>query len=216
MSGRRALRLFSAALVCALCPTGVGAGEPAKFAGEMFPPEFSTLDGRWGGLAGFDASLVRMGEAPIWKKGANGDDAEIIRLFLQQTAGSQFVVTLRRSADGSARVVTKTSAYGPKVKQPAAVMTRSFPVDAAELQQLDAMIAKAALWKFYPGAWPLDPDSICIDGIYMIMERASSEGHGFVHGNILCEVGRDGVAVVNQLLSIGHVENIGGIYVEKI
>lgn len=216
MSRRGALRLLSVALVCALCTTDVGASEPAKFAGEMFPPQFSTLDGSWGGLAGFEASLVRMGEAPIWKRGANGDDAEIIRLFLQQTVGSQFVVTLRRSADRSARVVTKTSAYGPMVKQPGEVVTRSFPVDARELQRLDAMIAKAALWKFYPGAWRLDPDSICIDGIYMIMERAASEGHGFVHGNILCEVGRDGVAVVNQLLSIGHVENIGGIYVEKI
>ena len=209
-------KLAAIGVMISCCMGSAVADEPQKYPGDMFPPEFRTIyGGDAGAMESHAETLHQMGAKPLWHKNANQKHTEIIRVLIQQSVGQTFAVTLNRKSDGTATVMRKKRAYGPNVQQPAYVSTRAFKVAEPDVKALDALIEQATLWKHYPGGWQHDDGSICTGGIFMVAERASAAGHGLVQGNILCEVGAKGVAVVDKLLALGRISYVDGVYRSK-
>ena len=77
-------------------------------------------------------------------------------------------------------------------------------VPAPEVEDLDRKIAGSRLWKIYPEFWQArGSDSVCVDGVYVILERVTAAGYRFSESNAQCTAPSDVLQVAAQMIDMG-------------
>jgi hypothetical protein len=156
----------------------------------MLPPN---LQDESDDLAGF-------GEPPLWTTAAAAGYRQRLRLVLVPPLRDRIAIRIDTDTAGRSR--------GFFVRQRLArshwriVERRRFDLPAAEIDDLDRRIAATKLWSIYPEFWHA-PGEICVDGVYVILERVTAAGYRFSEGNAQCMAPADMLRIAARMLELG-------------
>jgi hypothetical protein len=158
----------------------------------MLPPEVHDPGAFPDGLA----------EPPLWPSAAMAGYRRRLRLVLSPMVRQR--VSIRIDTDATGRTVAHFTRLEPSGEGRVweITETRGRPVSAAAVARLDALISQSKLWGIYPQYWQYPAGEICVDGVEMIMERASTQGYRFSEGNAQCTMPSSVLAVAAQMIDI--------------
>jgi len=158
----------------------------------MLPPEVED----WGALPS------GLAEPPLWPRQAMAGYRRRLRLVLSPMVRQR--VSIRIDTDASGRTVAHFARLEPSEVARGWEVTETYsrPVPTKALARLDALIGQSKLWEIYPQYWQSPPGEICVDGVEMIMERASAQGYRFSEANTLCTAPSSMLAVAAQMIDI--------------
>jgi hypothetical protein len=170
-------------------PVLAGCATPAP---PMLPPEAHDLENVARGF----------GEAPLGPAQASTGYRQRLRLFLWPPRRQR--VAIRIDTDLSGR------SFGYFVRQEPSGQghdwevseRRRFGVSPADLAALDGLVAKSKLWTIYPEYWHLREGDICVDGVEMVMERATAEGYRVSEANAQCTAPASMLAVAAKMVDM--------------
>lgn len=168
----------------------------------LFPPE----------VAGevWDEKLAGHREIPLWTKDALAGYQTRIRLSVSGIVLSKVAVRLDQLSDGSARGQVSFVELRSRTRI-LATSRRRFRVSKAEMQELNALVENAALWKSYPEFWVLkDDEAICLDGMQVILERVDARGYKFSESNAQCTTPPPIKAVAKKIIALANAKRALG------
>jgi hypothetical protein len=143
--------------------------------------------------------LEGLGEPPLWSANAVEGRSRRIRLLLVPPRITRVRVAIRIDTTVSGRAVghwvRRERRHGRWTTQ-----KRRFSVRREDLARLDVLIAQSRLWRLYPEYW--ESEDICVDGVQLIMERATAEGYRFSEANAQCTAPRDYLEVAAQMIDM--------------
>jgi hypothetical protein len=147
----------------------------------MLPPELHKEQVDWG------KSLELPNEGPIWPPAASEGYQRRLRLFLFPPRPQRVAIRIDTDSSG------ETKGYVIRVKDEASggwrvVQEQTFSVKPADLMALNDLIARSKLWQIYPQHWVnTDPNTICIDGMQVMMERVQDRQYRYSEANAQCD-----------------------------
>ena len=122
------------------------------------------------------------------------------RLSLSGVACREFVIRLDVFKRGGGRGKIKTR---DRCKDRFSIDEKRFLVNSKEVEQLQTLIADAGLYEFYPEGWEYsNGDTICIDGIQILLERRDHTGYGVSMANAQCTAPSEVIAIAQKFIDI--------------
>lgn len=163
---------FALALIFGLgaCTTTGGASDSG-----FFPEEFD--QSVW-------IDIKRYSEPKLHSENARGRYMARHRFSISGVACREFVIRLDVVKSGSGRGKIKTR---DRCKDRFSIDEKRFLVNSIQVELLQALIADAGLYEFYPEVWEYsNEDEICIDGMQILLERRDHTGYGVSMANAQC------------------------------
>jgi hypothetical protein len=175
------------AAVAALSATpALGAAAPP-----LFPEEVSKAGGEW--------TFPQFHEAPFWTPEGRSVGTQRIRMFIQGIVIGSWMIRLEQESAGQWR------GYFRHHDGEELLALQRFTVKDADVADLQALIAKAKLWRIYPQFFVLDdPKGFCIDGETIVFEKVDAEGYRYAEGNAQCTLDPTQRAVAAKLMAMAH------------
>jgi hypothetical protein len=163
----------------------------------MLPPE----------LESWRQDVRMVDEPPLWPAGAaNGYQRRLRLLVTPSLSRQQIAIRIDTTASGKAYAYLTRLEPHPDGGGWEVVEQRRTAIPADELANLDALVAKSNLWKTYPEYWVFgkEANEICLDGVELIVERATADGYRFSEGNAQCTAPRSMLLLAAEMIRLAH------------
>ena len=122
------------------------------------------------------------------------------RLSLSGVACREFVIRLDVIENMGGRGIIKSR---DRCKARFSIDKKRFRVNSKDVEKLQALIADAGLFKFYPEVWEYpNEDTICIDGTQIVIERRDEMGFGVSMANAQCTAPFEVVAIAQKFVEL--------------
>lgn len=142
-------------------------------------------------------------EPPLWPPEALGRYRSRIRLTAVGIAHLRGSIRIDEHADGrvTGHVVVIDRSRGRRAPSRT---ERGFRISRAAFERLRVQAAEAGLWSSHPQFWEPDPQTICIDGIELLFERADAQGYRLGVTNAQCSAPRALLALAARIFDIAR------------
>ena len=123
------------------------------------------------------------------------------RFSISGVACREFVIRLDVLKGGGGRGKIKTR---DRCKDRLSIDEKRFVVNSKEVEQLQTLIADAGLYEFYPEVWEYsnNEDTICIDGMQILLERRDDTGYGVSMANAQCTAPSEVIAIAQKFIDM--------------
>lgn len=167
----------------------------------MLPPDMHDV-----AVLGQVAAQTR--EAPIWPASAAEGYKRRLRLFILPPSPQRIAIRIDTDSRGETighaiRAMGLTSGRGWRV-----VQKRSFSVTPEDLDALNDLIAQSKLWQIHPQHWvDTDTNSVCVDGVQIVMERVEERQYRFSEANAQCTAPDTMLKVASKMIDLAGLSD---------
>jgi hypothetical protein len=152
-------------------------------------------------------SLAGLAEPPLWPAGASRGYSRRIRLILIPTLRRRLSIRLDTRLSGQSVGHIVRQAYDQETHDWVDTDDRAFSINQADLATLDGLIAGSKIWNLYPEFWQAPKDSICIDGVEIVLERATPAGYRYSEANAQCTAPQSMLKIAGQMVAMAGLAN---------
>lgn len=147
------------------------------------------------------------GEPALWKPDSKVGYNERIRLFIGGHTISSWAISIDQRTKGLTR------GFYAKHDGKKVVVREEFTIKKSDFEELQHLIRQANLWSIYPQFFVVgdDDNSICIDGMSVILERRNEGGYRYSEGNAQCTLGDAQRAVAAKMMQMANHADLQGL-----
>jgi len=158
----------------------------------FFPEEFD--ENIW-------IDIKRYNEPKLHSDKAIGRYTARHRFSISGVACREYVIRLDVLNNGGGRGKIKTR---DRCKNRFLIDEKRFFASSEEVKQLQSLITDAGLYEFYPEFWEFtdEEDTICIDGMQIILERRDHKGYGVSIANAQCTAPSEVLAIAQKFIDL--------------